>query len=641
MKKAFIILSFLLMGIYPVFSQVEFGKYSEKELNLDRVDFQPDAKIVTLWEEGNSYFMVTGLQTDFHFRYKVLSDGVENFGDFRIPFYRGKSLVENIVKISAQVSYLENGKRIVKALAKDEIKEINLGHGEFEYLLIFPHVKKGTIIEFTYKKIDHNYGILEGWSFQKEYPALFSKYSFKAPDFFQYQMIQQGKNVAESASIESRRNLYSWLRKDVPSLPEEPFVGNLRNYQERVDGYLYSSEYVNPDKLQESEMVYASWVQLANRYLEIGDVKSYFNPSTEVESILSLNIPDSISKLEQAKFIYDYVSKEIKLLRSSWLEPIYSLGQLQQVKQGNSFDKNLLFIHLLKQNGIDARLILISEKFRGRKNLIDVPFINQFQSCIVAADIDQKKYLLDASDSIVPFGLLPVEKLVNRGFVIEQEKGRLEDLVHQHRSGVIQSVDLLFNDSTGFSMKNQFRLIDHEAVLMGTLLRDLEEDIDILEKDERFNKSELELIKMDDNLAASRNITFTLESAIEESTGESVFIYPFQLSEFFNNPFYQDSRLLPVELLYPFFENLTATIPIPKGYELDDYPESTSITIPSKSVKFSYQVKNEQDVLKISSRLDITSDYFPIADYPDLKFIFESISSQLGSPVILKKIVKE
>ncbi|HCX74738.1 MAG TPA: hypothetical protein DHU93_04295, partial [Algoriphagus sp.] len=106
-----------------------------------------------------------------------------------------------------------------------------------------------------FKKIDHQFGILEGWSFQKKYPALNSKYTFKAPIFFQYQMIMQGKKVAEAAVISEKKNLYSWLRKDVPSLPEEPFVGNLINYQERVDGYLYSSEYVNPDELESSEMI--------------------------------------------------------------------------------------------------------------------------------------------------------------------------------------------------------------------------------------------------------------------------------------------------------------------------------------------------------------------------------------------------
>lgn len=50
------------------YSQIEFGQYSEEELSLTQVSFEPDARIVTLWEEANSYFKVTGLHTNYHFR---------------------------------------------------------------------------------------------------------------------------------------------------------------------------------------------------------------------------------------------------------------------------------------------------------------------------------------------------------------------------------------------------------------------------------------------------------------------------------------------------------------------------------------------------------------------------------------------
>ncbi|WP_373396023.1 hypothetical protein V8V91_15585 [Algoriphagus halophilus] len=86
MKGVFICIVLLLVEFSQLFAQVEFGHYSEKELALERVSFEPEAKIVTLWEEGTSYFMVNGLHTDFLFRYKVLDDNIENFGDIKIPF---------------------------------------------------------------------------------------------------------------------------------------------------------------------------------------------------------------------------------------------------------------------------------------------------------------------------------------------------------------------------------------------------------------------------------------------------------------------------------------------------------------------------------------------------------------------------
>lgn len=623
-----------------LFAQIEFGEYSQEELEIEHVYFEPDARIVVLWEEGNSYFMVNGLHTDFHFRYKVLDDNVGDFGDIIIPFYRGKSLVENVVKVVAQVSYLDNGQRVSELLTKENIKEVNLGNGEYEIRLIFPHVKKGSILEYTFKKIDHQYSLLEGWGFQGDYPALVSKYTFKAPDFFQYQMIQQGKKVAESAVISSKKNLFSWVRKEVPSLPNEPHVGNIFNYQERVDGYLYSSEYVNPEKLEESEMVYSTWNQLANRWFEIEEVDSYFHSDPQdIKEYPKLNL-DSLSKLDQARTIYEWVSNNIQLTRSYWLEPFNSLEDLLKEKKGNNIDKNLLLVHLLRRQGISADMVLVSDRFRGRTQLIEVPYINQFQSGIVKADVDGEVFLLDASIPKNPFGLLPFNKLVDRGFVLEKDKGRLENIQHQFRSGSIQNISFIWNDSLGYIFKNQIKLMDHEALKLGQLLENLKEDEKVWEKDTRIKYGEIENFSLINDLSTKRSITVSFDSKNYVKDSELIVIRPFQYSEYYSNPFTQESRLLPLEFEFPFFENLNATITIPEGYELEDFPESITLTVPSKKVKFSYQLAMDENAIKISSKLVVSSHQFEASEYGDLKFIMESISTQLNSPISIRRVIE-
>ena len=643
MKSCFRGILFLVFSILLnpklSYSQIEFGQYSEEELSLAQVPFEPDARIVTLWEEANSYFMVTGLHTNYHFRYKVLDDRVENFGNIIIPFYRGKSLVEDVVKVEAQVSSIENGQRISKMLTKENIKEVNIGNGQFEIRLIFPHVKKGSILEYTYKKIDHQYGILEGWSFQGTYPALVSKFTFKAPDFFQYQMIQQGKKVAEVASISPKKNLFSWERRDVPSLPNEPYVGNFINYEERVDGYLYSSEYVNPEKLEESEMVYATWNQLANRWLEMDEVESYVYADPEtIPEFPKLKL-DSLSKLDQAKTIFEYVSNNIELKRSNWLEPYYSIYGLLQKKEGNSIDKNLLLTYLLRRQGIAADMVLINDRFRGRSQLIEVPFINQFQSGIVKAKIEDKDYLLDASDSVTPFGLLAHNKLVERGFILEKDHGRLEELQHQFRSGSIQNINLEWNDSSGFVYKNQIKLFDHEALKFGKLLEGLKADEKVWKKDSRIEYGEIENFSVIDELSSKRSISISFNSKLISEEPNLIVVRPFQFSEYLKNPFTQESRLLPVEYEFPSFENINATITIPEGFVVDDYPETMTLTIPSKKVKFTYQLILGEKELKFSSRTEVSTYTFSASEYQDLKFIMESISVQLNSPVTLRKVI--
>lgn len=112
---------------------------------------------------------------------------------------------------------------------------------------------------------------------------------------------------------------------------------------------------------------------------------------------------------------------------------------------------------------------------------------------------------------------------------------------------------------------------------------------------------------------------------------------PFAFSKFFENPFVQNDRVLPVEFNYPFFENINASIPIPQGFELEDYPESVSITNPSKTIRFNFLINKVEGELKISSRLEFSTSAVPVSEYGDLKVLMETVSAKLKSPVILKK----
>jgi hypothetical protein len=73
---------------------VKWGELSEAELSLQTVAFEPEAKVVTLVEEGitgllwnNQTFQVLGMYTAQHFRMKILDDNVAGFGDIVIPYF--------------------------------------------------------------------------------------------------------------------------------------------------------------------------------------------------------------------------------------------------------------------------------------------------------------------------------------------------------------------------------------------------------------------------------------------------------------------------------------------------------------------------------------------------------------------------
>jgi hypothetical protein len=132
-------------------------------------------------------------------------------------------------------------------------------------------------------------------------------------------------------------------------------------------------------------------------------------------------------------------------------------------------------------------------------------------------------------------------------------------------------------------------------------------------------------------------LTVNYRKPVRSLEDKIIALEPFTNSIFFKNIFTQNERILPVEFDYPIYETYNVIIPIPTGYELEDYPENGSITIPSKGVKFSFQISTEADEIKINSRIELSQSLFPVAEYSDLKFIMESIADKYSQPIILKK----
>lgn len=84
-------------------------------------------------------------------------------------------------------------------------------------------------------------------------------------------------------------------------------------------------------------------------------------------------------------------------------------------------------------------------------------------------------------------------------------------------------------------------------------------------------------------------------------------------------------------------DRYSASIFVPEGYELDDYPENVSLTIPDGTLSFSYQTIAMSNNVQVNVQVAI-KDNFVIADnYPNLKYFMEILTSKLKEPLILKK----
>src|SRR5690606_25373469 len=135
-----------------------------------------------------------------HVRYKILTKSGYDLANLDIPLYRSSNTAkENIVSMSAATYNLEAGEIIESKLDKDAkfTEALDKNYTIKKYAL--PNVKEGSIIEFRYTIESDFIFNLRGWAFQGDIPTLWSEYSVRIPEYFQYKVNRGGYWPVERA----------------------------------------------------------------------------------------------------------------------------------------------------------------------------------------------------------------------------------------------------------------------------------------------------------------------------------------------------------------------------------------------------------------------------------------------------------
>src|SRR5690606_13980299 len=74
-------------------------------------------------------------------------------------------------------------------------------------------------------------------------------------------------------------------------------------------------------------------------------------------------------------------------------------------RSGNVTDINLSLVAALSAAGVDAEAVVLSTRDNGMVNKL-YPILSDFNYVIAKVNIDDQSYFLDATDPLLPFGLL-------------------------------------------------------------------------------------------------------------------------------------------------------------------------------------------------------------------------------------------
>ncbi|MBQ0788304.1 MAG: DUF3858 domain-containing protein, partial [Oceanihabitans sp.] len=103
------------------------------------------------------------------------------------------------------------------------------------------------------------------------------------------------------------------------------------------------------------------------------------------------------------------------------------------------------------------------------------------------------------------------------------------------------------------------------------------------------------------------------------------------------NPFKQESRAYPIDFTYPVSEKYVVNIRIPEGYQVESLPENEKMQFNINDGVFTYLINHKNDLIQITTNLDINKTIILPKDYLEFKRFFDLVIKKQTEQIVLKK----
>jgi hypothetical protein len=635
MKVYYLVIALTFLSAV-VFSQERFGTISPQEANMKVCDFDPEASAVILFREASSDFGGNDeLITMYHERIKILKqDGVKK-GDFKMSFHSNNDFETMTIMEAVSINIGDDGNR--KDLPVDEssiyVKKINKYRSELSFA--FPNVKPGTILDLRYRIVAKHYGGIRDWYFQTDIPVVKSSYRLKiVPGHEVSYLVQFDPSLKVDVKQLESNHAIKFEMNNIPALTDEPYMDAKEDYLQKV--IFQTTKYADHG----SSLSYmSSWKEVTRELISRTD----FGKQTKIKIDECQQFIETAlngkSNNEKMQAIHHYVANNLTWDGYYGLTAENGIKNLWKKKSGNSAEINLLLINLLRQAGLEAFPMLVSERGHGRVNK-DQPFINQFNNVFAAVLLDNKQYYLDATDRFTPSHITPYSILNSTGFIVDHNVGGLVDI----KENAIRYIDNVtisaklneageLSGSASLESKDYARMeklrnyASHKSDYVDYYIKSGLVNVDV----DNFNVKNTE----DENLPFAQQFDF---KTTVQTTGEYAFLGFNMFTGLHNNPFIVNNRFSNINFGYKKTVNLTYVIDIPKNFKVDELPKNKKLVNGDNSVTMTRQFFHEGGKLMAKINVSVDKTLFGVGEYAGVKDFFKQMVDLMNEQVVLKKI---
>lgn len=640
---------FLIVGFSSTFSSAQEISHNQvkRALNENINPIDSSAGVAYLYYKRRDHFETNGagggreLVSDIRVRIKFYDNGSENlnYATHAINLYIGGKN-ERIQKLEGATYNLVNGKVQKTKMDKNQIFKEDINSNVRQVKFTLPKVKKGSVIEYSYKKVSPYYFYIEDFAFQFDVPAMHIQEQFESPPGFIFNRIPKGRILKKPQhSTLTNPNgfdtdIYTYTLRDVPALKEEPYIDNIENYRSGIVFELMSFRMSDGSTMDFSK----TWDDVARTIYfnddfqkEIGRHGIYSNKIDELTKGLG-------GEIDKMNAIFTYVKTTFKWDGHYGKSLDKGIRKTFKDKTGDSGDINLLLISMLQYAGVDAKPVFISTKDHMRPFF---PTIDKLNFVVALVQDGDKTYFLDATDKYSKPNVMPLCDYNWKGLMVDNlnKKFGLIDLSQPPISKRITLVNAeLDAEGNAHGIVKDQRDKHMAYVLRNTLLKEGQESY-LRSKEstlENIEISDYQVQNLHEDGKLKQDFSYTYDKA-SEKIGDKIFFNPMLFFGDTENPFKAKTRYLPIDFGFPFNRKLLANIKIPDGFKVESLPKPLKLYY-GNTGSFKYILNKNGNFIRLSMDLEIRYANISYVDYKSLREFFKKLIEKQNEKIVLTKI---
>lgn len=658
MKKNLLLLVLSLASLTVFAQDFPYGVVDNAAIEMKKYDKDTSAHAVVLNEHGSSRITVTNLDEirliyEYHAKIKFFdSKNFEDEGTIEIPIYNSDNQIFEQVTDITGVTFYKDDNGLVQKLELDPKKVFTVKDNKHWSTLKFamPGLRNGCVIEVKYRLESPYIENFHSWRFQSDIPKLYSEYEVHIPGFWDYNASLRGNLKLSTNKAEVERGCFAFHGsnsdcshmvygiKDIPAFIEEDHMTSAKNFLSAV--YFELEQYTSLNN--------GAKVKVAKEWRDIDyDLKSesWFGSQLKRKDLLKERIaPVIVNKtdsMDKAKAVYSFVQKAFKWNEENDYGSLDGIRKALDNHTGTAGDINLTLVTALNAAGIPAQAVLLSTRNHGAINKL-YPGMGDFNYVIAKTTLGNKTYLLDATDPLLSFGMLPLRCINDQGRVFSFDKASYwMDMSTQQRENTTYSFDLTLQDN---------------GKLKGTMTRYSSGYSGYLRRREikKFNSVDEYVENLDEKLPKLKILKSTivnldsLDMALGETYEVEIDFYsnlnherlgfnPFLWDHMTSNPFKLAERDYPVDWGMPSNERYSVTLHLPQQYTIENMPQNVAFAMPNQGGKFLTSFVSENNTFTFSYITQLNKSVYQPEEYPYLKELFNKIILTEKNEMVFRK----